>query len=930
MPLTLRLFGEIEVSPMRARSSQKARWALAILALRRGRAVERAWLAGMLWPDTSEAQARYNLRRELTQLRRALGEEAWRLRADAQTLGFDLDGAEVDVLAFDAAARACDPRALELYRGPLMGECDESWVLAEREARRRAFLATVGTLAEQALARREPATAVSWLRAAVALEPLDEGLTRALMRSLAACGSHAAALTSYRELRVRLERDLQVEPAPETRAVAHALRRDGGRFDLRAPGVVPQVSTPRQAARVEPSLRRHLPRPLTDLVGRDTAIAEVAARLGDHRLVTLTGSGGVGKSSLAMAVANALEPTLGDGVAFIELGRLAEPALLMATVAQALGVPEAAGQLLDERVDRAVAERELLIVLDDCDPLIADCAALAARLLRVGSSVRVLATSRQSLAVSGELVWRVPSLSDLDATVLFRQRATGGPAADATVVTRICRRLDGIPLAIELAAARTRALTVEQIDARLDDRLRLLTGGSRTGLPRHGTLRAALDWSHQLLDPAEREVLAELSVFAGGSTLESAASVHGGDPLDALDRLVDRSLVGFDGRYRLLETVRAYAHERLREQGRLDALRMRHLDHFTALAEAAEPLIALGASDDTWMARLDDEADNLRAALATALASRPEIAPRLVAALSWYWFDRGRLREACSAIEAVIPIVRERGGIDPRVTAKALAAAGWVALWSREFPRSLPYFEESLRVAREVGEPRLIAQALSGCGVLLTNFGDYREARRLFDEAEGLGEDGGDTNLQVFVQLLLARAILLDGDAATAEDRLRAAGMRARDAGLRTATGNCLLALGQLAHARGEHRAAWSRFNECALLLRAMDHCGRSRLLAASGRLALDQGRARQGAYLLGAAEALYEATGVSLFTPERPDLATVVGEQSDAAELERSWSDGYRLGAERAVDELLRCAREEAPPTPVGATRADGRVLSA
>lgn len=913
MPLTLRLFGEIEVSPSRARLSQKARWVMAILALRHERAVERGWLAGTLWQEASEAQARYNLRRELTQLRTALGDEAWRLRADVQSLCLDLTGADVDVVAFDLAARARDPRALELYRGPLMGDCGETWVLEEREARRRAYLATVEALAEQAMARCEPALAVRYLRAAVAAEPLEEGLTRALMRALAASGAPAAALAAYRALRVLLERELAVEPAHETRALAHALRLEGGRPAARAPVEATRL---RSAPRTRVSgvgARRHLPRPLARLVGRDGAIQEVSARLADHRLITLTGSGGVGKSVLAIAVANALDPTLGDGAAVVELGGLAEPALLLAAVAQALGISEVAGQLLDERVERAVAERELLIVLDDCDPLIAECARLAERILRAGPGVRVLATSRQSLGVSGELVWRVPSLTDADATTLFRQRATGDVAADQAVVARICRRLDGIPLAIELAAARTRALTVEQIDARLDDRLHLLTGGSRTGLARHGTLRATIDWSYQLLDPEDREVFATLSVFAGGCTLESAAAVHGGDVLDALDRLADRSLVTFDGRYRLLQTVRAHARERLSEQGRLDASLARHLEHFVAFTEAAEPYVAPGASDDHWMARLDEESDNVRVALATAFASRSDLAPRLVAALSWYWFDRGRLREASTAIAAVLPIVREHRGIDPRVTAKALAAAGWVALWSREFPRSLLYFEESLRVARQVGEPRLVVEALCGRGVLLTNLGDFREARISLAEAESLGDACNDAPRQVFVQLMLAHALLLDGEVASAQERLQRASARARDAGLRAATGNCLLALGQFAHARGDHRSAWSSFGECALLLRAMDHCSRSRLLAASGRLAIEDGRARLGARLLGAAAALYDATGVSLFVPERPDLATAtraVRGQLGAGELETSWDDGYRLGAERAVEELLRCAR--------------------
>jgi predicted ATPase len=547
------------------------------------------------------------------------------------------------------------------------------------------------------------------------------------------------------------------------------------------------------------------------------------------------------------------------------------------------------------------------VVLDDCDPLLEVCAALARDLLRGGAHLRVLATSRQSLGLPGELVWRVPSLAEADAAALFQARASqaGGAAADAAVAAQICRRLDGIPQAILLAAARTRALAADQIAARLDDRFRLLTGGSRAGLPRHRTLAATIDWSYQLLDAEEQAVLAELSVFSGGCTLEAAAAVHGGEVLDTLDRLVDRSLVLFDGRYRLLETVRAYARERLAEAGRLDAIRRRHAEAFVALAEAAEPHVFCARGDDLWMARLDAETDNLRAALEATLVLDPPAAPRLVASLLWYWFDRGRLHEAGAAVAAVLPLL---GQVSREVAAKALAAGGWVTVWDRDHSRALPRFEAGVAIARELGDLQLVAYGLCGCGVARLVDDDVAGARRDMDEAERLSREGVDPAVRVFVLQLLGGALQADGDPDAARERLEQSLALAREQDLRTLTGHGLVVLGQHARARGDLRAAWSILLEGAHVVRPADTCARSRLLGTMGWLALDEGQMRLGARLLGAAERLHEQTGVTLFVPQRPDFAAaqkVARRALPEGDFSRAWADGHRHGADAVIAEL-------------------------
>ncbi|HTM00986.1 MAG TPA: protein kinase, partial [Candidatus Omnitrophota bacterium] len=473
------------------------------------------------------------------------------------------------------------------------------------------------------------------------------------------------------------------------------------------------VSLPRAAAARGPN---NLPAALTAFIGRKRETAELKRLLGQARLITLSGPGGCGKTRLAVQVATDLLTELPDGAWIVELAPLADPALVPHHVATALGVREESGRPVAETLAEAIAGKRMLLLLDNCEHLVGACAALASALLQAAPDVRVLATSQEPLGVPGEVTWRIPTLGvpDLaagarsreaigryEAVRLFLDRAAGVQPTfaltdqNAVAVANICRRVDGIPLAIELAAARVKVLAPEQILARLEDRFKLLTGGSRTALPKQQTLRAAVDWSYDLLTPAEKTLLNRLSVFAGGFTLEAAEAVCSDDALDTLDlldtltHLVDRSLVvpeeAGEGevRYRLLETIREYGREKLEAAEQRTAFRVRHAEHFLALAEQAEPELT-GPGQAAWLHRLSREHDNLRAALVTWLEVEgpPVRGLKLAGALWRFWWMRGNWAEGRSRLAALLLAT---GDAAPAERTKALHGAAVLARTQGEY-----------------------------------------------------------------------------------------------------------------------------------------------------------------------------------------------------------------------------------------------------
>ncbi|MGH2601998.1 MAG: ATP-binding protein, partial [Dehalococcoidia bacterium] len=600
----------------------------------------------------------------------------------------------------------------------------------------------------------------------------------------------------------------------------------------------------------------NLPAPLTSFVGREREIAAVRRALGGARLLTLTGAGGCGKTRLALRVADELLWAYPHGVWFVELAALADPALVPRTVAAALDLQTAEPRPPVEALKEFLRPRSLLLVLDNCEHLPAACAELVETLLRACPNLEVLTTSRAPLGIGGEAVWQVPPMAlppvawesrvhhaqgardiDLptpDSVRLFVARARlYRPEFDLSVtnaeaVAEVCRRLDGIPLAIELAAARVRALSVEQIAVRLEDRLRLLTGGSRTALPRHQTLRAALDWSHDLLTEEERALLRRLSVFAGGFELEAAEHVEAADVLDVLTSLVDKSLViaeeqGGIVRYRLLETVRQYAGEKLDESGEVAATRDRHLDWYLALAQSAAGAYR-GPHEPAWLTRLEQEHDNLRAALAWSLqSSKPEPALRLAGSLATFWDARGHLHEGQRWLAQALAA----GAAAPvEVRAQALLGAGVLSEMIGDSAAARAFREESLGLYQRLGDRQGIASAQAHLGRITFRQGDLPAARVLFEASlahyQELGEKPGIAEALGRLALIALRQG--DNDAARTQSEARLA--ICRELGNRDGAADTLELLSTVAGEQGDHERQVALLEESLALYRELGNRG--------------------------------------------------------------------------------------------------------
>ncbi|MGI5204590.1 BTAD domain-containing putative transcriptional regulator [Spirillospora sp. CA-108201] len=664
----------------------KVRALLADLLVHEGRTVSADRLVHDLWGDDLPGNPANALQAKVSQLRRALGRDRVVREAHGYRLRLDGPGDEVDADRFRAlAARARtpdDPReraallteALGLWRGAAFADfADEEFARAAADRLADQRLAVLEEHAEARLDAGEHLLLAGELAGLVARHPLRERLRAVQMRALYRAGRQHEALDAYAELRKLLADGLGLDPSPELAALHEAVLRQD-----------PSLAPP------EPAARSNLPVPLTELVGRDRCLDDVRRLVaGPARLVTLTGPGGVGKTRLALeAAARPAEGAFPDGVWLVELAGLRGDAAGLAQEISAVlglrddvppGVPAAGasgrGRGSAQRLAAALGGRRLLLVLDNCEQVVDAAAELAVLLLRTAAGLRILATSREPLGLTGESVYLVEPLQEDDAVRLFADRAAASAPgfsldADRAAVAEICRRLDGVPLALELAATRVRALGVRELAQRLTDRFGVLTTGPRGAPARQRTLRGMIDWSWEPLGPSERAVLRRLAVHVDGCGLDAAEAVCAGggvraeEVLDLLTRLVDRSLVVVvDGprgpRYRLLESVAAYALERLREAGDLDGARDRHLRHHLGLAERAEPHLR-GPGQQVWLDRLDADSANLRAALEEALR-RPGAAEavRLGTALCWWWLLRGRLHEARRTLSAVLDAAPE-------------------------------------------------------------------------------------------------------------------------------------------------------------------------------------------------------------------------------------------------------------------------------
>jgi non-specific serine/threonine protein kinase len=741
----------------------------------------------------------------------------------------------------------------------------------------------------------------------------------------------------------------------------------------------PADATPAAPARMLPAPSSNLPAQLTSFVGRETELATVRRIQAGTRLLTLTGAGGCGKTRLALRVAHELLWAYPHGVWFVDLAPLTDPALAPQALAAALDVPAIGQRPLVETLSELLRPRHLLLVLDNCEHLLPACAELAETLLRACPHLEILATSREPLGVAGEVVYRVPPMAvpeagfhvpgstlhgaahstaadqmhrgtwnlergtDSDAVRLFVERARlrcpdlSLTPGDAAAVAEICVRLDGMPLAIELAAARIDVLSPSQIAERLQDRFRLLTGRGRAGVPRHQTLRATMDWSHELLAEPERALLRALSVFAGGFTLEAAEAACGegngqratsseqratrggpvpssllaarcplpsslpvapDDVLDLLTALVDKSLVIAEEqegavRYRLLETVRQYAGEKLEEAGEDAAARDRHAAWYLALAEAAAPEL-YGPRVLEWLARLEREHDNLRAALARSLAEdrpSPDASLRLTVALTRYWDLRGHVAEgrrwltrALAAGEAAPAAAR----------AGALHGAGILAHFHGDFAAAAAHFDASLRLCRGLGDDDGVARAEAHLGTIAFRRGEYAVARAFLEAGLARAVARGNRPVISAAQAILGQIALRQGDYKTADALIEASLAIQRELGDKHGIAGRLDDVATLAGELGDEARQDAALAESLSLFRELGHKGGIALVLGSYGMRFWLRREHErAAALLDESLTLYREVG------ERASIARVLGYQSVVALFARDYPRAEALSRE-------------------------------
>jgi predicted ATPase/DNA-binding SARP family transcriptional activator/DNA-binding CsgD family transcriptional regulator len=998
----IRLFGGFSVS-VGSRTirqdewrSKKAAALVKLLALAPGHRMHREQAMDLLWPDSATRAASNNLRQVVHAARRVLDPAPSSLNRylsleDEHLILCPQGQLWMDVDAFEEAARtarrARDPSvygaALDLYAGDLLPDNRyEGWAEGRREELRQLYLALHLELAGLYEGREEHALAVEELRKATAEEPTLEEAHASLMRLHALSGRPERALAQYERLRDALQRDIGTRPTEATRRL---------RDEIAAGRLLP--TSPADAAQPVPSdgARHNLPAPMTSFVGREREMVEVKRALSMTRLLTLTGTGGSGKTRLAIEVARDLVGTYPDGVWLVELAPLSEPGLVAQEVANVLGVQEHPNEPRVDTLVEALAGKEMLLVIDNCEHLVDAAARLVDSLLTSCPQLRVLATSREPLDVSGEVNWAVSPLSLPEAT-------NGGLTADALIryesvrlfvdrarlrlpdfelvqenaeaVARVCRKLDGIPLAIELATARMGAFAVEQVAQRLDVSLDVLTGASRSAAPRQRTLRATIDWSHKLLSEAERAFFRRLSVFAGGWTLEAAEAVCSGgrvevnDVLNLLGGLVDKSLVvgtstGVAMRYRMLEPLRQYAREKLEEDGKADEVHNRHAAFFLAVAEEGEPELA-EPQQNAWVERLEAEHDNLREALSSVLErGEGDLRLRFGGALWRFWHTRGYLSEGIRWLERVLA-----HGDPPASPArvKVLEGMGWLTQAQGDYERAEATYEEMLELSRLLGDKENIATAFNSLGMvaalrgdnelartLLTENlevleeleeqgnpsapikrfhalnllgvlaireeGDYARGAALWEQSLALAREAGDTDRVGMMLSNLGYPALLQGDHERARQLSEEALDGARELGSVDFVPTASINLGLAALGLGEYERAQRSFQEALVMSQDM---GRTHQLieALEGMASLTGaiGKTTRAARLWGAAEAVRKVTGIALPPDEQglhePHLALTSSRLGDEA-----WQEALAEGRAMTLEESVEYALSEEEP---------------
>jgi len=924
-PFEIRLLGPMQVTwagRELAVGGRRQRALLALLVLEQGRAVSRERLAEELWEGRPPAGSETTLRSYVSRLRGVLGESA-SLTGGGAGYALQIRPDAVDSVRFeqlleeaqDAAGRGALVRAVErsrsalsLWQGAALADVahEGAGVLhLEAERLEGLRLAALELRIEAELELGLVEGLVDELEALVQMHPYRERLWRLLMLALYRVERQADALAVYRRARSMLVEELGLEPTEQLRRLEQAILRQ-------------EVPPPRP-----PELRHNLPSPVTSFVGRAAELAEVEALLREGRLVTLTGVGGVGKTRLALEAARQLLPDFVDGVVWCDLGELKEPALVPSTVARALDVRAQAGVSLLQALAAEVGGAEVLLLLDNCEHLRGACAELSLTLLPACPQLRLLATSREPLGVVGEIDYPVPPLggavgepeSDAVSLLLARARAARPrlvvDEAAFAAASRICAALDGLPLAIELAAARAKALSLPEIEARLTDRFRFLVSRRRLTPARHQTLREAMDWSYELLTAPERSFLRRLAVFSGSFTLDAAAAVcldsDAENALEFVGRLVDASLVvpgqqDPTTRYQLLETVRQYALERSGDRSEKAGTERRLAHYVLGFVEATNS--AQESALPEWVATLEPERGNLRAALTWGRdEGEPEWLLRLVGGVWRFWWVNGDLDEGSTWLEIAL---QRNQDADPALRAAALeGAAGLV--WARgDLERARSHAESALPLFSGFGDRRGEQAALIVLGLVALARQRYSSARSAFERCRQLAEQHGPRSVLAAAHHNLASVAYGEHDLIGAASLYRQA--RTLFEHDDDAYGVALsdLFLGLVDVEAGRHEDAAVRFRVALQVFRRMRFQQyASECLGGIASVVRARERPHEAARLLAAASTLRKRSGIvpsvasGLWEREREAARAELGE----ATFMTAWEEGLSLRDEEALD---------------------------
>ncbi len=987
--------------------TDKVRALVAYLLLQPEQPHRREQLAALLWPEGEGSTSLRNLRQSLYRLNKVLdtvvpglfGEMCSVTRRDV-TLHGELvrtDTADFwagvslpaqhqhNSLAECATCREAVAAAVELYRGELLAGLTlsdapdfESWLAGQRQQYHLALLSALAALADCALTDRDFAGAHAYAQRQLDLEPWLEVAHRQAMQGLLGMGQRTAAMEQFHRCRTALAEELGVDPEPKTVALYQEL------LEPAAASPPASVSTPLPPPRLPAT---NLPALLSSFVGRQDEMEAIHQLLQDNRLLTLTGPGGSGKTRLAVECGRASAAACPDGVVLIELADLTDPDRVVHAIAHRLGVDEREGHPLAHLMADFLAPRQMLLILDNCEHLLNAAATTAELLLTRCPGVRILATSREPLGISGEQVYPVsplplpgviPSvvmsedmqaLSDAPAVRLFVERAVAQrpdfalTIDNAPAVVEICHRLDGMPLALELAAARVRALSPARIAALLDERFSLLTSGSRTALPRQQTLRALIDWSYDLLSPAEQCLFRRLAVFAGGALMSGVeavcadpdaglalAAIDGEPVFELLLRLVDKSLLfareeAADTRYGMLETIRAYALERLADAGEVDEMALCHARYYTDLAATAE-MELVGGEEFTWFKRLGREDENLRAALGWALGGAPngpwlraQLGLRLAGCLAYYWDATSQLDESRRWLNLAWARVDKR---TPAPEQARLASGLGTLAWRRGvYAEARVWHQQALQFYQQAEDDWGIAFALQNVAVQYECVGDWTRGQKLLQESIRVAEAGGQSGMLAVALFSLGNHYVSLGEHEEAGPLLEQAVALIRPRGSLRLLGYGLAALLEYQLATGRFHLGWATVDE----LEAAASSSEDRVLLAAAwisraRMLRFDGKHRSAFDACAAALSLYRSIPLDVHQLNffEPFAISLIGiDRADAGLLLLAVCENHRLISQESrppayqteIDDALATARTFLSPGEFATIQAQAEILT-